>query len=263
MKLFSSVFLHELAPRKKGKKTLKFVLNHFHYYSHQLWLLNRTANQRHPSCFLPRLHVGQEKTTIKSYFTHIDTLHFIFTGRLSAVGMIMPHSDIQSQVKSPSSVVLPDSKRCCSPWKPYSVKKKYEPDRLSWPANTAKYKSSLLCLRAACTAWNNRQEITEGICQQCSWLGSINVPLACFSTQTLETNSSPIQGSCLDKRWWIPGAEAANRDFLPPLFYIYIILPETVSLCSTCFTATDSVLLSEVAEVIFITALASSSQSAA
>lgn len=174
----------------------------------------------------------------------------------------MPHSDIQSQVKSPSRVVLPDSKHCCSPWKLYSVKKKYEPDRLSWPANTAKYKSSLLCLRASCKAWNNRQEITEGICQQCSWLGSINVPLACFSTQTLETNSSPIQGSCLDKRWWIPGAEAANRDFLPPLFYIYIILPETVSLCSTCFTATDSVLLSEVAEVIFIMALASSSQSA-
>lgn len=153
--LFSWVVSHELGPKKKTNKTLKYALHHFHCYSHQLWLLNRTANQRHQSRFLPRLHVGQEKTTIKSHFTHIDTPHFIFTGRMSAIGMILPHSDVQSQVKSANAVVLLESKHCCSPWKPF-LQKKNESDRLSWPANKAKYKSSLLCLHAFFKTWNNR-----------------------------------------------------------------------------------------------------------
>lgn len=125
----------------------------------------------------------------------------------------MPHSDVHSRVKPSPSVVLLESKHHWGHENP--VLQTYEPDRPAWPVSTANYKSS-------CKPENNRQEITEGICQQCSWLGRNNVPLACFSTQTLEANSSPIQSSRLDKHWWIPGAEAANRDFIPLFFLIYI-----------------------------------------
>lgn len=75
---------------------------------------------------------------------------------------------------------------------------------------------------------NNRRKITEGTCQNSLWLGSINVPPACFSTQTLKTNSLPTQGSCLDKRWWIPAVEGANRDFMPlppTLLSLWLIFP--------------------------------------
>lgn len=111
---------------------------------------------------------------------------------------------------------------------------------------------------------NNRRKITEGICQRGPWLGSINVPLACFSTQTLKTNSLPTQGSCLDKRWWIPVVEAANRDFIPPpLPLLWLIFP--CSLPLSHFLVLVSQLenqspRSQGAEVIFITALASGSQ---
>lgn len=82
-----------------------------------------------------------------------------------------------------------------------------------------------LCLSVSRRGWNNRRETAEGICQHSPWLGSINVPLACFSTQTLETNSLPTQGSCLDKHWWIPVAEAANRVLIPPFFLAFCSLP--------------------------------------
>ncbi len=51
-------------------------------------------------------------------------------------------------------------------------------------------------------------------------------------------------------------------EFSFPSFLSLFLLPTTVSLFSACFTAKESVLLSEGAKVIFITALASGSQRA-
>lgn len=86
-------------------------------------------------------------------------------------------------------------------------------DKNSLPQSTSLI---FLCLSVSSRGWNNRRETIEGICQPRPWLGSINVPLACFSTQTLETNSLPTQDSCLYKHWWIPVAWAANRVFISP-----------------------------------------------
>lgn len=222
--MFSGVVSHQLGPRKKKrKKKRKYVLHHFHCCSHQLFTTKPNSQTVSQLLAKAPCRTGKDNNKISFYTHRQPAFHLHWETECCRHG----HASLWHSISGKITI------SCCftgikTPLQPMKTlfckkKKKYEPDRLSWPANTAKYKSSLLCLHASCKAWNTRQEITEGICQQCSWLGSINVHLACFSTQTLETNSSPIHGSCLDKRWWIPGAEAANRDFLPPLLYIYIL----------------------------------------
>lgn len=221
--MFSGVVSHQLGPRKKEKKNNKIcspslpllLPSTLHYKAKQ-------PNRVSQLLAKAPCRTGKDNNKISFYTHRQPAFHLHWETECCRHGHASLWHSISGKITI--SCCFTGIKTLLQPMKTLFCKKKYEPDRLSWPANTAKYKSPLLCLHASCKAWNTRQEITEGICQQCSWLGSINVHLACFSTQTLETNLSPIHGSCLDKRWWIPGAEAANRDFLPPLLYIYIYI---------------------------------------